>query len=74
MAHFARIDEHSIIQQIIFVHDDECAGGYSKSSNRTGQAYIASIGLEGHWEQVRADARLGSRLGAEAGLVEKVAV
>jgi hypothetical protein len=71
MAHFARIEQR-IVREVLFIHDDDCGGGHSSTSNQMGQAYIASIGVEGHWELTRADVMQGDRFNTSA--VEKVEV
>ena len=50
MAHFARV-ENGIVQQVIVVSNDDCAGGDFPESEAAGQAFIASIGLSGEWRQ-----------------------
>ena len=50
MAHFAQI-ENGIVQTVIVVSNDDCAGGDFPASEVAGQAFIASIGLEGQWLQ-----------------------
>lgn len=50
MAHFARI-ENNIVQQVIVVANEDCGGGDYPASEPIGQAFIASIGLEGTWLQ-----------------------
>jgi hypothetical protein len=45
MAHFAKINSDNIVEQVIVV-DNEYA-----PDETTGQAFIASIGLEGTWLQ-----------------------
>jgi hypothetical protein len=44
MAHFARI-ENGIVAQVIVVSNDDAP------DEATGQAFIAAIGLAGHWVQ-----------------------
>lgn len=44
MAHFARVSS-GIVQQVIVVNDADAP------DERTGQAFIASIGLDGDWVQ-----------------------
>ena len=51
MAHFAQVDDSSIVRQVIVVDNKDCGGGTYPESNAIGQAFIASIGLNGHWEQ-----------------------
>jgi len=50
MAHFARINDN-IVQQVIVVSNDDCGGGDFPASEPVGQAFIASLGLEGEWKQ-----------------------
>lgn len=50
MAHFAQIS-NSIVQQIIVVSNDDCGGGDFPASEPVGQAFIASLGLDGEWLQ-----------------------
>ena len=51
MAHFAQVDDSGIVRQVIVVSNSDCGGGDYPASNTAGQAFIASIGLNGHWEQ-----------------------
>jgi hypothetical protein len=50
MAHFARV-ENGIVQQVIVISNDDCAGGNFPESEAAGQAFIASLGLDGEWVQ-----------------------
>jgi len=50
VAHFAQI-QNGIVQQVIVVGNDDCAGGDFPESEAAGQAFIASIGLSGEWRQ-----------------------
>jgi len=50
VAHFARV-ENGIVQQVIVVSNDDCAGGDFPESEAAGQAFIASLGLAGEWRQ-----------------------
>jgi hypothetical protein len=51
MAHFAKV-ENGIVREVIVVDDDWCGGGDFPASEPVGQAFIASIGLDGEWKQV----------------------
>ena len=51
MAHFAQVDDSGIVRQVIVVDNKDCGGGDYPASNPIGQAFIASIGLNGQWEQ-----------------------
>jgi hypothetical protein len=50
MAHFAHVENH-IVMQVIVVSNDDCGGGQYPDSEPIGQAFIASIGLDGEWRQ-----------------------
>ena len=50
MAHFARIDS-GIVREVIVIDNDDCGGGDFPESEAVGQAFIASIGLDGEWAQ-----------------------
>ena len=51
MAHFAKIDENNIVQQIIVVDNENCGNLDFPESEPIGQNFINSIGLEGNWKQ-----------------------
>ena len=51
MAHFAQVDDSGIVRQVIVIDNKDCGGGDYPASNAVGQAFIASIGLNGKWEQ-----------------------
>ena len=51
MAHFAKI-ENGLVREVIVVDNDWCDGGDFPASEPVGQAFIASIGLDGEWKQV----------------------
>lgn len=50
MAHFAKI-ENDAVTQVIVVSNDNCGGGDFPESEPIGQAFIASLGLDGLWLQ-----------------------
>lgn len=50
MAHFAKV-ENGIVQTVIVVSNDDCAGGDFPESEAAGQAFIAGLGLAGEWRQ-----------------------
>lgn len=50
MAHFAEI-KGDIVTQVIVVGNDDCGGGNFPESEPVGQAFIASLGLQGEWKQ-----------------------
>jgi len=51
MAHFAKIDENNIVQEIIVISNDDCQNLIFPESETIGQNFIASIGLAGTWKQ-----------------------
>ena len=50
MAHFAKV-ENGVVQQVIVVANSDCGGGDFPESEPIGQAFIASLGLDGLWLQ-----------------------
>ena len=50
MAHFAQVTDN-IVRNVIVVNNSDCAGGDYPDSEPIGQAFIASIGIEGEWLQ-----------------------
>jgi hypothetical protein len=50
MAHFAKVD-NNIVGQVIVVANSDCGGGDFPASEPVGQAFIASLGIEGEWLQ-----------------------
>lgn len=51
MAHFAKINEENIVEQVIVVADGHCCGGNYPTSEPCGQQYLNNIGLQGTWKQ-----------------------
>jgi hypothetical protein len=51
MAHFAQVDEYQIVRNVIVINNSDCVGGDFPESEPIGQAFIASIGIEGEWLQ-----------------------
>jgi hypothetical protein len=50
MAHFAKIENNTVIE-VIVVSNEDCGGGDYPESEPIGQAFIASLGLNGLWLQ-----------------------
>ena len=50
MAHFAEI-KNGFVTQVIVVANADCSGGDFPASEPVGQAFIASLGIEGEWLQ-----------------------
>lgn len=50
MAHFAKIN-NNIVEQVIVVANADCGDVEFPESEPLGQAFIASLGLEGEWLQ-----------------------
>jgi hypothetical protein len=51
MAHFVKIDENNSCGQVIVVRNEDILDANGNESEAVGQAFIASIGLEGTWLQ-----------------------
>jgi len=51
MAHFAQVDEYQIVRSVIVINNSDCGGGEFPDSEPIGQAFIASIGIDGEWLQ-----------------------
>lgn len=51
MAHFAQIDENGIVRQVIVVNNEDILDSKGKESEKVGQDFIKSIGIEGTWIQ-----------------------
>jgi len=51
VAHFAEVDEYQIVRSVIVINNSDCGGGDFPDSEPIGQAFIASIGIEGNWMQ-----------------------
>ncbi len=51
MAHFAKIDENGLVQDVIVVSNEDCFGGNYPDSEPYGQDFIASLGITGEWKQ-----------------------
>jgi hypothetical protein len=50
MAHFAKV-ENGIVTQVLVIANSDCGGGQFPASEAIGQAFLASLGLEGEWKQ-----------------------
>lgn len=50
MAHFAKITGDTVVQ-VIVVSNEDCGNLEFPESEPVGQAFIASIGLDGEWKQ-----------------------
>lgn len=50
MAHFAKIEDN-VVRQVIVVRNEDILDANGNESEAVGQAFIASIGLDGTWLQ-----------------------
>jgi len=50
VAHFAKV-ENNVVDQVIVVANSDCGGLDFPESEPVGQAFIASLGIEGEWLQ-----------------------
>jgi hypothetical protein len=64
MAHFAKV-ENNIVDEVIVIANDDCDNLPFPESEPIGQAYIASLGIEGDWLQTSYS---GSFRGCYAGI------
>lgn len=60
MAHFAKV-ENGIVTQVIVVSNDDCGNLQFPKSESIGQAFLASIGLDGQWLQTSYNANFRGR-------------
>jgi hypothetical protein len=51
MAYFAQLDDNNIVVQVISVSNADAPDPAPANSEPLGQAFIASVGLEGRWVQ-----------------------
>lgn len=51
MAHFARLNENNVVQQVIVVGNNDILDELGNESEQVGQAFIASLGFDGVWKQ-----------------------
>lgn len=52
MAHFAKLSDSNIVENVIVISNDDCGGGEFPDSEVIGQAFIADfLGLDGRWVQ-----------------------
>jgi hypothetical protein len=56
MAHFAKLNDNNIVEQVIVVHNDDAP------NEIIGLSFIASIGLEGNWKQTSFNTYAGKHL------------
>ena len=50
MAHFAQLDDTNTVIQVIVISNDDAPGDLPDSET-AGQAFIATLGLDGVWKQ-----------------------
>lgn len=51
MAHFAQIDDQNMVIQVQVINNADIEGGNFPDSEALGQAFQASLGIEGTWLQ-----------------------
>lgn len=51
MATFCKINEKNIVIDVIKISDDDCGGGFFPESEKIGQEFLKSCGIEGNWIQ-----------------------
>ena len=50
MAHFAKV-KNGVVTDVLVVANSDCGDGEFPDSEPVGQAFLASLGLEGEWKQ-----------------------
>lgn len=53
MAHFAKLNENSVVTEVIVVHNDNAP------DEQTGVQFLHSIGFDGNWKQTSYNTRAG---------------
>jgi hypothetical protein len=61
MAHFAKLNNKKQVTEVIVVANSDCGNSEFPQSEATGQAFIASLGLEGTWKQTSYNANFRGR-------------
>jgi len=51
MAHFAKINDQGIVENVIVVNNEDILDEEGNESEAVGQAFLASLGLDGLWVQ-----------------------
>lgn len=51
MAHFARISNQNIVEEVNVISNEDCGNFEFPESEPVGQAFIASLGIPGVWKQ-----------------------
>lgn len=69
MAYFAELDENNVVLRVLKVSNQNAPDPAPEISEPTGQAFLASIGLEGNWKQTSYTSRGGQRIDPSTGEV-----
>lgn len=64
MAHFAQINSNNIVEYVMVVNNSDIDDLPYPESEPVGQAYIASLGLEGEWLQCSYNNNFRGRMAA----------
>lgn len=51
MAHFAKVNQENIVEQVIVIDNNDCGDLDFPQSESIGQSFIAGLGLSGRWLQ-----------------------
>jgi hypothetical protein len=62
MAYFAKINNDNTVEEVIVVNDEDILDKKGKESEKVGQTFIKSVGLEGVWIQT---SDIGSLIGGK---------
>lgn len=61
MAHFAKINSSDIVENVVVIANSDCGDLDFPASEPVGQAFIASLGLDGKWLQTSYNNRFRGR-------------
>jgi hypothetical protein len=71
MAHFVKMNDN-VCGQIIVVRNEDILDGNGNESESLGQAFIASIGLDGTWKQCSYNGNFRGKYPAEGDIYDSV--
>ena len=72
MAHFAQMNDNNIVISVIVVNNSDIDDLPYPASEPVGQAYIASLGLEGEWLQCSYNGNFRGRMAGIDGCYDPI--
>ena len=70
MAHFSRINNHGVVDQVICVSNDVVKENFPESEP-IGQEFIKSLGIEGNWVQTSRNSNFRGAYGEPGSFYDK---